>query len=172
VITNPVRREFGSASSDSKQTLARTLQTCLLLTLSAKAESDGLGGAEISTVHGQSTAIVACSPGANAALGLCVLSEDEAEHDVQAAHGKEEKRGDKREFANVVGEDRCPDAKRAIRIRGSVPMTLCTRRKEKGTYSPWKIPRGPRPNCDPRTGKKRSKKAIGHEISDKRRKTS
>jgi len=86
-----------------------SLQTCLLLTLSAKTKSDGLGGAEISAVHGQSTAIVTFSPGANAALGLCMLSEDEAEHDVQAAHGKEEKRGDKREFANVVGEDRCPD---------------------------------------------------------------
>ena len=73
-------------------------------------------------MHGQSAAIVACSPGANAALGLCVLSEDETEHDVQAAHGEEEKRGDEREFANVVREDRCPDAKRAIRIRGSVPV--------------------------------------------------
>lgn len=45
-------------------------------------------------------------------------------------------------------------------------------KEERNTYSPWKIPRGPRPNCEPRTGKKRSKKAIGHEISDKRRKTS
>ena len=63
---------------------------------------DKLGGAKISIVHGQSAAIVTLFPGANATLGLCVLSEDEAERDVQAAHRKEEKRRDKREFANVV----------------------------------------------------------------------
>jgi len=38
-----------------------------------------------------------------------MFSEDEAESYVQAAHGKEEKCGDEREFVNVVGEDRCPD---------------------------------------------------------------
>jgi len=38
-----------------------------------------------------------------------MFSEDEAEGDIQAAHGKEEKCGDEREFVNVVGEDRCPD---------------------------------------------------------------
>lgn len=163
MITNPVRREFGSASPDSKQTLARTLQTCLLLTLSAKAESDGLGGAEISTVHGQSTAIVACSPGANAALGLCVLSEDEAEHDVQAAHGKEEKRGDKREFANVVGEDRCPDAKRAIRIRGSVPMTLHKTERKRHVQS-LEDPEGAEAELRPEDGEKAVKE--GHRPRD------
>ena len=43
---------------------------------------------------------------------------------------------------------------------------------KKRTYSPWKIPSEPRPNCEPSTGKKRSKKDIGHEISDRMRKTS
>jgi len=33
----------------------------------------------------------------------------------------------------------------------------------------WKIPMGPRPKFDPRTGKKRSKKVIGHENSESRR---
>jgi hypothetical protein len=46
------------------------------------------------------------------------------------------------------------------------------RNEERETHSPWKIPREPRPNCEPSTGKKRSKKNIGHETSDKRRKTS
>jgi hypothetical protein len=107
---------------------ARTPQTGLLLALRTKSKSarpiiairriswfstkEGgteLGGAEVSLVHGKST-IAACSPSANAALGLCKLSEDEAESHVQAAHGKEEKCGDKREFVNVVGENRCPNA--------------------------------------------------------------
>lgn len=44
-----------------------------------------------------------------------MFSEDEAESHVQAAHGKEEKSRDEREFVNVVGEDRCPDAKRLIK---------------------------------------------------------
>jgi hypothetical protein len=60
-------------------------------------------------VHRES-AVVSAFPSSDAALGLCVFSEDEAESHVQAAHGKEEKRGDEREFVNVVGEDRCPDA--------------------------------------------------------------
>jgi hypothetical protein len=38
-----------------------------------------------------------------------MFSEDEAEGHVQAADGKQEKRGNEREFVNVVGEDRCPD---------------------------------------------------------------
>lgn len=38
-----------------------------------------------------------------------MFSEDEAESYVQAAHGKQEKCGDKGEFVNMVGEDRCPD---------------------------------------------------------------
>jgi hypothetical protein len=101
-----------------------------------------------------------------------MFSEDEAEGYVQAAHGKEEKCGDEREFANVVGEDRCPDAKRAIPHSSSVPTSTATRGGRDCTYSAWKIPSGPRPNWEPRTGKKRTKKAIGHEISEKRRKTS
>lgn len=106
-----------------------SLQTSLLLALSAKAKAvrllvaigglrllsakEGgaeLGGGNISCVHGERTGIVAaCSPNADAALGLCVLSEDEAERHVQAAHREEEKRGDERELADVVGENRGSD---------------------------------------------------------------
>jgi hypothetical protein len=53
-----------------------------------------------------------------------MLSEDETKSDVQAAHGKEEKCGDKREFVNVVGENRCSNAKRAIRILSSVTVIV------------------------------------------------
>ena len=113
--------------------LARTLQTGLLLALSAKAEAVRLlvivrrlrrlstkeGGAElgsgkVSDVHGELTGSVACPPNADAALGLCVLTEDEAKHHVQAAHREEEKRSDERELAHVVGEDRGTDAEWAI----------------------------------------------------------
>jgi hypothetical protein len=65
-------------------------------------------------VHWEST-VISGSPSRNAALGLCMFSEDEAESHVQAAHGKEEKSRDEREFVNVVGEDRRPDAKRLIK---------------------------------------------------------
>jgi hypothetical protein len=75
-----------------------------------------LGSGEISGVHREST-VIAAFPSANAAHGLCMFSEDEAEGHVQAADGKEEKGRDEREFVNVVGEDRCPDAKRQFRIR-------------------------------------------------------
>lgn len=60
-------------------------------------------------MHGESTVIFTFSPEANAARGLCMFSENEAKSDVQAAHGKEEKCGDKREFVNVVRENRCPN---------------------------------------------------------------
>jgi len=59
-------------------------------------------------VHGEST-VIAAFPGTNAALGFRIFSEDEAESHIQAAHRKEEKGGDKREFVNVVGENRCPN---------------------------------------------------------------
>ena len=59
-----------------------------------------------------------------------MFSEDEAEGNVQAAHGKEEKCSDEREFVNVVGEDRCPDAKRAIPHLSSVPTSTATRGEE------------------------------------------
>ena len=74
-----------------------------------------------------------------------MLSEDEAEGYVQATHGEEEKCGNEREFVNVVGEDRCPDAKRQFRNSSLVPTSSATRREET-TYSAWKIPSGPRPN--------------------------
>jgi hypothetical protein len=74
-----------------------------------------------------------------------MFSEDEAEGHVQAADGKQEKRGNEREFVNVVGEDRCPDAKRQIRIRVSLSSDEHYN-QEKSTYSAWKIPSGPRPN--------------------------
>lgn len=103
--------------------LARTLHTSLLLALSAKSKAvrllvsirslrslpakEGaaeLGGGEISGVHGErtSTSTVACSPNADATLGLCVLSEDEAERHVQAGHREEEKRSDERELVDMV----------------------------------------------------------------------
>jgi hypothetical protein len=110
--------------------LTRTLQTGLLLALSAKAEAirllvivrrlhrlsakEGgaeLGGGKVSDVHGELTGSIARSPNADATLGLCVLTEDEAEHHVQATHREEEKRGDERELAHVVGENRGTDAK-------------------------------------------------------------
>lgn len=95
-------------------------------------------------MHREST-VIAAFPSANAALGLCMFSEDEAEGYVQATHGKEEKCGDEREFVNVVGKYRCPDAKRAYPHSSSVPTSTVTRRKET-THSAWKIPSGPRPN--------------------------
>jgi hypothetical protein len=104
-----------------------------------------LGGCEISTVRWECT-VIAAFPSANAALGLCVFSEDEAEGYVQAAHGKEEKCGDEREFANVVGEDRCPDAKEGKSIRIRAQFRRARQRRKETTYSAWKIPSGPRPN--------------------------
>lgn len=169
--------------------LARTLQTSLLLALSAKAKAvrlfvaislrllsakEGgaeLGGGNISGVHGERAGIVACSPNADATLGFCVLSEDEAERHVQAAHREEEKRGDERELADVVGENRGSDAKWGDRTQFELSCDEHGK-KEGETYSPWKIPSEPRPNCEPSTGKKRSKKDIGQEISDRTRKTS
>jgi len=85
-----------------------SLQTRMLLALITKSKAARLGGGEISGVHRES-AVLAAFPRANAALGLCVFSEDEAESHVQAADGKEEKCGDEREFVDVVGEDRCSD---------------------------------------------------------------
>ena len=95
-------------------------------------------------MHREST-VIAAFPSADAALGLCMFPKDEAKSYVQAAHGKEEKCGDEREFVNVVGEDRCSDAKKANPHSSSVPTSTATRRKVT-TYSAWKIPSGPRPN--------------------------
>jgi hypothetical protein len=58
-----------------------------------------------------------------------MFSEDEAESYVQTAHGNEEKCGDEREFVNVVGKNRCPDAKTAIPHSSSVPTSIATRGK-------------------------------------------
>ena len=95
-----------------------------------------LGAADISGVYGEST--VAAFQGTKAAIGLCMLSEDEAESHVQAAHGKEEEGGDKREFVNVVGEDRCPNAKLANSHSSSVPTSVATRKGKKLLTVPGK----------------------------------
>lgn len=134
--------------------LARTLQTSLPLALSAKAKAGRLlfvirglrrlsakeggaelGGGKISGVHGERTGGIARPPNADAALGLCVLSEDEAERHVQAAHREEEKRSDEREAVDVVGEDRGSDAKMGDPHDPSSVATSMARRKGE-TYSP------------------------------------
>jgi len=90
----------------SKAKAVRLLVAIGLRLLSAKEGGAELGGGDISGVHGERAGIVAYSPNADATLGLCVLSEDEAKRHVQAAHRKEEKRSDERELADVVGENR------------------------------------------------------------------
>lgn len=39
-------------------------------------------------------------------------------------------------------------------------------KREWDSYRHWKIPKAPRPNSDPRTGKKRSKKDMGQLTSE------
>jgi len=115
--------------------LARTLETSLLLALSAKskavrllvsirglrslpAKAGGveLGGGKVSDVRGErtgtGTGIAACSPNADATLALCVLSEDEAERHVQAGHREEEKGSDERELVDAVRQNRGSDTKK------------------------------------------------------------
>lgn len=129
---NPAKKAhtiIRTKSYDSK-VLARTLQTGLLLAFSAKSKAIRLlvsirrlhslpakeggaepGGGKVSCVHGEISGIVACSPSADATLGLCVLSEDEAERHVQAGHREEEKGSDLRKLVDVVRQNRGSDTK-------------------------------------------------------------
>ena len=138
--------------------LARTLETSLLLALSAKskavrllvsirglrslpAKAGGveLGGGKVSDVRGErtgtGTGIAACSPNADATLALCVLSEDEAERHVQAGHREEEKGSDERELVDAVRQNRGSDTKKkkgAIpTIRAQLRTTSMAKRRKK-----------------------------------------
>lgn len=50
------------------------------------------------------------TPRGHAALGLALLSEDEANYDVEATNGKQEKGRDERKVVDVMREDGCTDS--------------------------------------------------------------
>ena len=58
----------------------------------------------------------------------------------------------------MVREDLSSDAAEWLRS--------VARQEKHVTHRPWKMPRGPRPNWEPRTGKYRSKNFMGQPNSD------
>lgn len=191
VVMNPARRNKIRSYPLIRTMLAHTLQTCLLLALPSKAKADrpviaikGISWASPPKREGTNLGVPRSplcmgrvpllSPCFQARmLRLDFACSRKTRPSVMFRQPTEKRKNAETSVNLPTWCERIVAPmlkKRAMRIRAQFRRTCKT--EERDTYSPWKIPSGPRPNCEPRTGKKRSKKAIGHEISDKRRKTS
>jgi hypothetical protein len=93
------------------------------------------------------------APRCDGAFGFCRGTEDETKEHVETSKSEEEECRHKGEIIHVVRENLSRNS--ITEMKRSDSLMKCYEAVHEGydTYRHWKIPRAPRPNSEPRTGK-------------------